>query len=184
MKTGFGWVQAKPACSMVPVAVTPDELGSDWRDGRIDGVLYVRWNNAQFGEVPTYPMQFGFDELVAHAARTRDLCAGTIIGSGTISSPAYANTGSCYIAERRAIEMITRGAAKASFMQFGEQVSMTARLSANGEAPFGTIDQCVINGLSAHEAKRPSPPNSINGLPDFCDEEIHPAKVRRDVASP
>jgi fumarylacetoacetate (FAA) hydrolase len=80
MKTGCGWVQAKPACSMAPVAVTLDELGDSWRDGRIDAMLNVSWNGTPFGAVPTYQMEFGFHDLIAHAARTRNLCAGTIIG--------------------------------------------------------------------------------------------------------
>ena len=104
MKTGFGWVQAKPACSMAPLALTPDELGPAWRDGRIDGRMRVWRNEEAFGDVPSSEMAHGFHELIAHAARTRELCPGTIIGSGTVSSSRYRETGSCCIAERRAIE--------------------------------------------------------------------------------
>lgn len=77
MKTGFGWIQAKPACSMAPVAVTPDELGEFWRDTRVDLALQVQWNGNDFGAANGYPMSAGFDELVAHAAYSRDLVAGT-----------------------------------------------------------------------------------------------------------
>lgn len=106
MKTGFGWVSAKPACAMAPIAVTPDQLGSFWSAGRVDGCLEVTLNGERFGSVPTKGMQYGFHELIARAAYTRNLCAGTIIGSGTVSSPSYEKVGSCCIAERRAIEMI------------------------------------------------------------------------------
>jgi fumarylacetoacetate (FAA) hydrolase len=142
MKTGFGWIGAKPACSIAPVAVTPDELGAAWRDGRVDGRLDVTLNGERFGAVPSFDMQFGFHELIAHAARTRSLCAGTIIGSGTLSSPEHAETGSCCLAERRAIEAIESGAPRTPFMRFGDRVRMEAWVG--GERPFGTIDQRVV----------------------------------------
>jgi fumarylacetoacetate (FAA) hydrolase len=142
MKTGFGWIQAKPACSMAPVAVTLDELGSAWDDHRIKLRLDVFRGDDRFGAVPATEMEYGFHDLVAHAARTRDLCAGTVIGSGTVSVEAYRETGSCCIAERRAIEMVDSGAPKTPFLSFGERVRMAARNEA-GEAPFGEIDQQV-----------------------------------------
>jgi fumarylacetoacetate (FAA) hydrolase len=144
MKTGFGWVQAKPACSVAPVAVTLDELGPDWTDGRITASLRIVINGVHFGEVPATDMQFGFHELVAHAARTRDLCEGTVIGSGTISCRRSRETGSCCIAERRAIEMIDEGAARTDYLRFGDRVRMSTRLSNRSESPFGDIDQCVV----------------------------------------
>lgn len=143
MKTGFGWVQAKPACSMAPVAVTPDELGGAWRDGRVCLDLEIDWNGKRFGAANGAAMTFGFHELVAHAALTRELVAGTVIGSGTVSNPNYAEVGSSCISEVRAIEMIASGAPKTGFMQFGDRVRMTARTAA-GNAPFGTIDQRVV----------------------------------------
>jgi fumarylacetoacetate (FAA) hydrolase len=146
MKTGFGWVQAKPACSVAPVAVTPDELGGAWRDGRLYGRMAVELNGARFGDVPTEGMEFGFGELIAHAARTRSLCAGTIIGSGTVSSPDYAATGSCCLAERRAIEMIATGAPKSGFTRFGDRVRMQAVAEGIDEPLFGAIDQKVVQG--------------------------------------
>ena len=144
MKTGFGWIQAKPACSMAPVALTPDELGEAWQDGRLDSRLRVEVNGKRFGEVPTGEMQFGFGELVAHAARTRHLCAGTIIGSGTVASREYASVGSCCIAERRAIEAIEFGAPATPFLRFGDRVGMEALVG--DAAPFGMIDQQVTKG--------------------------------------
>jgi fumarylacetoacetate (FAA) hydrolase len=143
MKTGFGWIQAKPACSMAPIALTPDELGGAWHDGRIDARMRVWRGEELFGDVPTPEMGHGFHELIAHAARTRDLCAGTIIGSGTVSSRSYAETGSCCVAERRAIEMIDAGAPRTPFLSFGEHVRMEAMLE-RAEAGFGQIDQRVM----------------------------------------
>lgn len=143
MKTGFGWVQAKPACSMAPFALTPDELGDQWRGGRVCLDLHIEWNGERFGRANGEPMQFGFGELIAHAARTRDLAAGTMIGSGTVSNPNYAEVGSSCISEVRAIEMIADGRASTGFMRFGDRVRMEAR-TAGGSAPFGAIDQKVV----------------------------------------
>jgi fumarylacetoacetate (FAA) hydrolase len=142
MKTGFGWVQAKPPCSVAPVAVTPDELGGSWRDGRVDLPLLVDWNDERFGAANGYPMSFSFPEVVAHAARTRTLCAGTIIGSGTVSNDNYREVGSS-IAERRGIELFDEGAAKTAFMAFGDTVRMEARTAANGPL-FGAMEQMVV----------------------------------------
>jgi fumarylacetoacetate (FAA) hydrolase len=143
MKTGFGWIQAKPACSVAPFAVTPDELGDAWQDGRVCLDLAVDWNGNRFGNANGAPMAFGFHELIAHAARSRNLPAGTIIGSGTVSNPNYRVVGSSCIAERRGIEMVDEGVAKTGFMRFGDTVRMEARLS-DGTSPFGAIDQRVI----------------------------------------
>lgn len=143
MKTGFGWIQAKPACSMAPVAVTPETIGSSWRDGRIDLTLHTWWNGKAFGAVTGRGMQFSFAELVVHAARTRSLCAGTIIGSGTVSAPEYRQVGSSCIAERRAIELLDEGAARTGYMRFGDRVRMEAR-DASGATPFGAIEQTVV----------------------------------------
>ena len=143
MKTGFGWIQAKPACSVAPFAVTPDELGDAWRDGRVCLDLAVSWNGARFGNANGAPMSFGFHDLIAHAARTRSLPAGTIIGSGTVSNPNYREVGSSCIAERRGIEIVDHGAPRTSFMRFGDTVRMEASLP-DGAAVFGAIDQRVV----------------------------------------
>lgn len=143
MKTGFGWVQAKPACSMAPVAVTPDALGEHWRDGRVDLPLQVWWNDEKFGEARGYPMAFGFHDLVAHATRTRRLVAGTVIGSGTVSNENYREVGSCCIAERRAIEIIDQGSPTTPFMRFGDRVRMEVT-APEGQPVFGTIDQKIV----------------------------------------
>ena len=143
MKTGFGWIQAKPPCSMAPLAVTPDELGDAWKDGRVCLPLVVEWNGERFGAAEGEPMEYGFHELVAHAARTRDLVAGTIIGSGTVSNPNYRQIGSSCIAERRGIEIVDEGEARTDYMRFGDSVRMEARLRDDGLL-FGEINQKVV----------------------------------------
>ncbi|MCB1338197.1 MAG: fumarylacetoacetate hydrolase family protein [Maritimibacter sp.] len=143
MKGGFGWVTAKPPCSMAPVAVTPDELGAAWRDARVDLNLNVWWNDAKFGAASGYPMSSGFDQLVAHGAYSRDLVAGTVIGSGTVSNETYREVGSSCIAERRGIEMMDEGAASTEFMKFGDRVRMEV-FGADGQSLFGAIDQMVV----------------------------------------
>ncbi|MFC3443096.1 fumarylacetoacetate hydrolase family protein [Sphingobium rhizovicinum] len=145
MKTGFGWVQAKPACSLAPFAVTPDALGDAWVDGRVHLPLQVMINGQWFGHPHGREMQFGFHDLIAHAARTRALPAGTIIGSGTVSNADYAKVGSSCISERRAIEAIRNGAPQTAFLSFGDTVRMDA-LGRDG-SPFGTIDQRVVAAI-------------------------------------
>lgn len=146
MKTGFGFVQAKSSSSFAPVAVTPDELGEAWRDARVHLPLNVEWNGEWFGHPHGGAMHFGFHQLIAHAALTRRLSAGTLIGSGTVSN-ADRSVGSACIAERRAIEMIAHGAPRTGFMRFGDRVRMEAR-GLGGEPLFGAIDQRVVQGVS------------------------------------
>lgn len=143
MKSGFGWVQAKPPCSMAPFAVTPDELGDAWQDFQPNMNLRVHWNGEQFGDAYGKAMGYGFDALVAHAARTRDLVAGTVIGSGTVSNENFREVGSSCIAERRGIEIVDEGAPKTGFMKFGDTVRMEAH-TADGRTPFGAINQKVV----------------------------------------
>ncbi|MFN3820537.1 fumarylacetoacetate hydrolase family protein [Blastomonas sp.] len=145
MKTGFGWVQAKPACSVAPFAVTPDVLGDAWREGRVHLPLSVDWNGRRFGDALGGVMEFGFHDLVAHAASTRSLCAGTIIGSGTVSNSNFREIGSSCIAERRGIEMLDEGKPRTEFMRFGDRVRMESRLP-DGSLLFGAIDQKVVKG--------------------------------------
>lgn len=142
MKTGFGWIQAKPACSMAPLAVTPDSLGDAWQDGRVCLDLVVEWNGEPFGRANGGEMAYGFHELVAHAAATRDLVAGTVIGSGTVANASYAKVGSSCISERRAIEMIADGTPTTQFMRFGDRCRMEA-MTADGRTVFGAIAQRV-----------------------------------------
>lgn len=140
MKTGFGWVQAKPACSVAPFAVTPDELGDAWHNGRVCLPLTVEVNGEWFGSPQGEAMAFGFHELIAHAAYSRSLPAGTLVGSGTVSNPDHARVGSTCISERRAIETIEHGAPRTPFLSFGDRVTMRAGFDGT---LFGQLDQCV-----------------------------------------
>lgn len=144
MKTGFGFLQAKPSTAFAPVAVTPDELGNAWRDGRVQMRLHVQWNGERFGEPHGGEMNFDFGRLVAHAARTRRLTAGTLVGSGTVSNVARA-AGSACIAERRVIEKIDLGEIRTGFMRFGDRVRMQARFDDGRDGPFGAVDQRVVS---------------------------------------
>lgn len=144
MKTGFGWIQAKPACSMAPFAITPDEAGDAWHDGRLHLDLEVAWNDKHFGHPNGAYMQVGFHELIAHAAATRDLCAGTIIGSGTVSNDNFREIGSSCIAERRGMEIVDDGSPKTPYMHFGDQVKMQVNYP-EGNLLFGVINQRVVN---------------------------------------
>jgi fumarylacetoacetate (FAA) hydrolase len=143
MKTGFGWVQAKPATSFSPVAVTPDELGSAWKDGRLHCSVQVNWNDRHFGHPDAGAMGFGFHELIAHAAYSRNLSAGTVLGSGTISNANYGEVGSACIAERRAIELADEGRPSTRYMRFGDRVRIEMFNSA-GQSIFGAIDQKIV----------------------------------------
>ncbi|MCE4556586.1 fumarylacetoacetate hydrolase family protein [Roseateles cellulosilyticus] len=143
MATGFGFLQAKPSTSFAPVAVTPDELGDAWQAGRVHLALHVQLNGQRFGEPHGREMNFDFGQLVAHAARTRRLSAGTIVGSGTVSNVSRA-AGSACLAERRVIEIIDTGQARTPFMRFGDRVSMQAHFDDGRPGPFGRIDQQVV----------------------------------------
>lgn len=143
MKTGFGWIQAKPACSMAPLAITPNAAGDSWRDGRLHLDMVVDWNGIRFGNPNGADMEVGFHELVAHAAATRSLCAGTIIGSGTVSNDNFRELGSTCISERRGIEILDEGAPKTEFMKFGDQVRMQV-LHSDDSSLFGTLEQKVV----------------------------------------
>lgn len=139
---GFGFFQSKPPTAFAPFAVTPDEVGAAWREGRLHLPVEVRWNGERFGAPDAgVGMQFGFGELIAHIARTRPLGAGTIVGSGTVSNDAP-GVGSCCIAERRTIETIERGAPETRFMRFGDSVRI--EVLHEGRSVFGAIDQRVV----------------------------------------
>jgi fumarylacetoacetate (FAA) hydrolase len=137
VKVGFGFVRAKPSTVFSCVAVTPDELGDAWRDGRVHLPLHVERSGEWFGHPHGSQMTFHFGELVAHAATTRRLSAGTIVGSGTVSNEDR-SVGSACIAERRAIEMIRDGAPATPFLGDGEEVRMDVR-DAGGRSIFGEI---------------------------------------------
>jgi len=142
LRTGFGLYQAKPATAFAPIAITPDELGNAWREGRVHLPLNVVRNGSHFGNPSGSEMKFSFLDLIEHASRTRRLRAGTVVGSGTVSNVARI-AGSACISERRVIELIEQGAMKTPFMRFGDTVRMRAG-SPEGPSPFGEIDQRVV----------------------------------------
>ncbi len=142
---GFGFLQSKPATAFSPVAVTPDELGPAWRDGRIHLPLRATWNNDLVGQPNAGDdMVFGFPQLIAHLAKTRNVRAGSIIGSGTVSNK-DARRGYTCIAEKRALEMIEGGEPTTPFMRFGDNIRLDMR-DAAGKSIFGAIDQKVVQG--------------------------------------
>lgn len=139
---GFGFFQSKPATAFSPVAVTPDELGKSWDQSKVNLPLYSYLNNDLFGKPNAgIDMTFGFPELIAHAAKTRFLGAGTIIGSGTVSNIDRSNGSSC-IAEKRMLETIANGKPETSFMKFGNSIKIEM-LDDDGNNIFGSIDQTV-----------------------------------------
>jgi fumarylacetoacetate (FAA) hydrolase len=105
--------------------------------------LAVDWNGQAFGRANGCEMEYGFHDLVAHAARTRALCAGTVIGSGTVSNANFREVGSSCIAERRGIEIVDEGAPRTGFMRFHDRVRMEA-VAEDGRSLFGAIDQIVV----------------------------------------
>jgi len=139
---GFGWMNAKPSTAFSPVAVTPDELDGAWT-GKVNLPIRIEWNGKRFGEPNGREMSFDFYDLIKHAARTRKLAAGTIIGSGTVSNANYAEVGSACIAERRSIEAIEQREPKTGFMKFGDRVRIEM-FDAAGASIFGAIDQKIV----------------------------------------
>jgi len=149
---GFGFFQSKPASAFSPVAITPDELGPDWRDGKVHGPLMVHINGELFGKPDTgSDMAFSFPQLIAHAARTRELGSGSIIGSGTVSnaqgdlygsSIANGGVGYCCVAEVRMYETIETGKPQTPFLGFGDTVRIEM-LDRDDDSLFGAIEQRV-----------------------------------------
>ncbi len=146
----FGFLQGKPATAFSPVAVTPDELGDAWDHGRLHLTMRVDWNGKRVGMCEAGPeMTFHFGQLIAHLCKTRNVRAGSIIGSGTVSNKAVETKGqkdwpkgySC-IAEKRAIETILDGKASTDFMQFGDTVRIEMK-GKDGLSVFGAIDQSI-----------------------------------------
>jgi len=142
LSKGFGFFQSKPATSFSPVAVTPDELGETWRGAKLHLPLAVELNGERFGAPNAgVDMTFSFAQLIAHAAKTRVLSAGTIMGSGTVANKDH-SAGSCCIAERRTLEQIEFGAPKTPFLRFGDRIRIEM-FDQEGRSIFGAIDQHV-----------------------------------------
>jgi fumarylacetoacetate (FAA) hydrolase len=139
---GFGFFQSKPATAFSPVAVTPDELGSAWKGGRVHLNLESAWNGKRVGLCDAGDeMSFHFGQLIAHICKTRNVRAGSIVGSGTVSNKDWSRGYSC-IAEKRAIETIESGAPKTEFMRYGDRIRIEMK-GADGSSVFGAIDQRV-----------------------------------------
>lgn len=140
---GFGFLQSKPRSALSPVLVTPDELGSDWRDSKLHRPLVSHLNGELFGQPEAgEDMQFSFAELIAHAAKTRPLVAGSIVGSGTVANQDTARGASC-LAEKRMLEIIAEGKPSTAFLKFGDRMRIEM-FNAAGESIFGAIDQQVV----------------------------------------
>ena len=142
LSKSFGFYQSKPSSSFSPVAVTPDDLGEAWSDGKLHLPLRVTLNEELIGEPNAgIDMTFNFPRLIAHVAKSRALCAGTIIGSGTVSN-VDRSSGSCCLAEVRMLEIIAGGKPKTEFMKYGDCVSIEM-LDSKGQSVFGEIKQQV-----------------------------------------
>lgn len=140
---GFGFLQSKPRSALAPVVVTPDELGDAWRDSKLHRPLITHYNGELFGRPEAgEDMQFSFAELVAHAARSRPLGAGAMVGSGTIANQDTSRGASC-LAEKRMLEIIASGQASTPFMQFGDRVRIEM-LDDEQRSIFGAIEQEVV----------------------------------------
>jgi fumarylacetoacetate (FAA) hydrolase len=140
---GFGFFQGKPRSACSPVAVSPVALGNAWRDGRLHGALRSSINGRELGHPDAgVEMQFDFGRLIAHAARTRPLAAGTVVGSGTVSNQDRSVGSSC-LAEVRTIETIEQGKATTGFLKLGDRVRIEM-LDAHGRSIFGALDQQVV----------------------------------------
>ncbi len=140
---GFGFFQSKPASAFSPVCVTPNELGDAWNGRKVSLPLITEFNGKRFG-CPNAGVDLSFDfcDLIEHAAMTRSLGAGTIIGSGTVSNEDRSVGSSC-LQEKRMIETLEKGEPETPFMQFGDRVRVFMNLSGTGESIFGAIDQEV-----------------------------------------
>jgi len=140
---GFGFLQSKPACAFAPVAATPDEFGEAWRDGLLHLPVQVHWNGRKVGEAHAgTDAVFTFPQLIAHAAMTRNLRAGSVVGAGTVSNRDPSRGWSC-IAEARARETIDGGEPRTAFMKFGDRVRIEV-FDHLGLSLFGAIDQQVV----------------------------------------
>lgn len=142
LEKGFGFFQSKPASAFAPFAVTPDELGSFWQEGRVHLPLKTWLNGNLFGDPNAGPeMHFSFHDLIAHIAKTRSYTAGTILGSGTVSNEDRSRGSSC-LAEKRMIEKIDNGTMTTPFLQYGDRVEIEM-LDNGGKSIFGRIEQTV-----------------------------------------
>ncbi|QIL81991.1 fumarylacetoacetate hydrolase family protein [Diaphorobacter sp. HDW4A] len=141
---GFGFFQSKPATAFSPVAITLDELGDAWDKGRVNLTLQSTWNGRRVGMCEAGPeMTFHFGQLIAHICKTRNVRAGSVVGSGTVSNKDWSKGYSC-IAEKRCIETIQDGTPKTEFMKFGDTIRIEMKNKA-GQSLFGAIEQAIAD---------------------------------------
>ncbi len=143
LQMGFGFIQAKPATAFAPVAVTPDELGDGWSHGRVALDMHVHRNGHRFGQPNGREMDWSFGELLAYLAYNRNLRAGTVLGSGTVSNIDASRVGSACLAEWRALETIEHGAARTPWLKAGEVLRFET-FGASGDSVFGAIEHRFV----------------------------------------
>ena len=140
---GFGFIQAKPSAVFGPVAVTPDELGDAWQDGRVHLDMNVKRNGEWFGNPNGSEMNFSFGQILSHLGYNRNLRAGAIVGSGTVSSKDWKKVGSACLAERRALDLIEFGEFRTEFLSYGETLRFEV-FGKDGSSVFGAIEHKMI----------------------------------------
>lgn len=142
LNKGFGFLNGKGVTAFSPVAVTPDELGAQWDGGKVHLPLTVHVNGEKLGDpLAGIDNYFDFTQLIAHASKTRPLCAGTVIGSGTVSNHERSR-GFCCLSEKRALEVVENGEARTPFFRFGDSVRVEM-FDPRGDSIFGAIDQQI-----------------------------------------
>jgi len=143
LKMGFGFTLAKPATVFAPVAVTPDEFGDAWRDGRVHLDLHVHRNDEPIGHPNGGQMDFSFGQILAHISYNRQIKAGMLLGSGTFSNSNYKVMGSACLAEQRAVEVIEQGEPKTPFLRFGDRLRFEM-FDAQGQSVFGAVNHRMV----------------------------------------
>jgi len=144
LQMGFGFILAKPATVFAPVAVTPDELGEAWQDGRIQLNMEVKRNGEWFGHPNGSEMDFSFAEILSHIAYNRNIKAGMILGSGTVSNKNWREVGSACLAERRALDIIEYGETRTDFLTFGETLRFEV-FDQHKQSIFGAIEHRMVS---------------------------------------
>ncbi|ADZ92319.1 fumarylacetoacetate hydrolase family protein [Marinomonas mediterranea] len=143
LQMGFGFINAKPATAFSPVAVTPDELGDAWHNGRVCLNMDVTHNGVRFGNPNGREMDFSFGQILSHLAYNRNLKAGAIIGSGTVSNTNWKEVGSACLAERRALELIEYGECRTEFLKYGDRLTFDVK-GTDGRSVFGSIEHTMM----------------------------------------
>ncbi len=190
---GFGFFQAKPATAFSPVAVTLDELGDAWKGGRLHLTLQSTWNGRKVGMCEAgEDMTFHFGQLIAHICKTRNVRAGTIVGSGTVSNKGVESgrgkerrmqwpKGYSCIAEKRSMETIQDGEPKTSFMKFGDTIRIEMK-GKDGQSLFGAIDQNIESSLES-ERDRDAVAQVAEAAPALAAKPVKSSKSSKTAAA-